>query len=255
MSELPDTTCFEGALRDGSAATFASQAFFHGCISITAWRSDEVQRLLPEPLVLAENRSRSPDLHPVAFLFGEQRYGATIFGGLTLPTPIVYQEFTMAVPFVRHRGGRFLHTFLPRMVCSYFPATWVGNTHYGFGKRMGQMRWEGRIFAVCDATGELWLHAHVEELPPSAATARSFERARALFALPVVGIRSDGRHVSSYWDFDVRAAQVRPVDAMVTIDAPFATGLLPGEHADVPGGSFAVDGLVWRLSWPGHCQF
>lgn len=214
-----------------------------------------MQRLLPASLVLAENRSRSRDLHPVVFLFGEQRHGATIFGGVTVPTPVVYGEFTMAVPFVRHRGGRFLHTYLPRMVCSYFPATWVGNAYYGFGKRMGSMGWEGRIFAVCDEAGALWFHAHVGEHAPDSASPRSMEALRSLFALPVVGIRSDGRYVSSYWDFDFAAAQVRPIDVLLTIDAPFAAGLVPGDHGGFPGGSFAVDGLVWRLSWPANCQF
>src|SRR5882724_1686714 len=120
---------------DAAGNRFVGQARFSGCIAFTNWRRAEVEAFLPPELQLATN-AVAADLHPVVFVFGDQAAGAILFAGFTVPTGAAYQELAIVVPFVRYRGGRHLHSYVPRMYSSYFPAVWHGNAHYGFSKEM-----------------------------------------------------------------------------------------------------------------------
>ena len=124
---------------DTAGGSFAAEATFNGCIAFFNWARKEVERLLPPDLELAVNRSAAPDLHPVSLVFGDQTEGAWIVAGRRLPLDFNYQELTLAVPFVKHRQGRYLHTYVPRIYSSNWPAVWDGNVNYGLGKRMGTM--------------------------------------------------------------------------------------------------------------------
>jgi hypothetical protein len=250
--DLLDPRSFDGVVqRAGASARMASQAAFHGCAVATAWPREEVAALLPDRLTLAPSRGASTDRHPVVFLFGDQRHGAALYGGVTFPTPVVYEEATLAIPFVRHQDES-LWIYVPRMVCSFAPAMWTGNASYGFRKCMGRVRREGPFYRVTDLAGSPWLEAQVEvaDRAPGEPDRHRFEALRALFDQPVLGFRSDGRPVRSYWQFDAREARVRPADAIVCVLQPFVEGLRPGEHPDLEAGSFEIEGMVWRLSWP-----
>ncbi len=155
---------FPGPCMDAkaSSATFVGQARFNGCIAFCNWPRRDVEALLPKELELAANASSSAAVHPVAFIFGEQTLGATIFAGITLPLGVHYHEFALAIPFVKHRHGRYLHTFIPRMYSSYFPAVWHGNTYYGLAKEMATMWWQGPVFLATASSDALLLHAAVE---------------------------------------------------------------------------------------------
>src|SRR5215468_7354552 len=155
---------FAGSCADRNTFTgsFVGQAAFNGCIAFCNWRREDVARVLPAELELAANTSPAPEWHPVVFIFGEQTEGATIFAGLTFPMGISYHEFAVAIPFVKHRRGRNLHTFVPRMYSSFFPATWAGNAHYGLAKEMASMRQQGPLFDVTTPDGTQLLHASVE---------------------------------------------------------------------------------------------
>src|SRR5262245_50922230 len=253
-----DRSVFRGPCIDVEAfrGSFVGKALFNGCIVFCNWPRDAVAKLLPEDLELAGNASAMPQLHPVAFVFGDQTDGRTLYAGTSVRVGAAYQEFTLAVPFVRHAGGRFLHTYLPRMVSSYFPATWSGNFYYGFPKRMGRMWWEGPIFLMTDDEGRLLLHAQVEAAGAwrPGAEVVELDRIRAVFGLPVLGRKAAGRYVSSYFHWDFAEARARPIDALISIDSPFAARLELGSHADVPSASFRVEGMAWRLSWPGPCR-
>jgi hypothetical protein len=252
---------FPGPCLDVNAFTgsFVGQATFNGCIAFCNWRREDVAAVLPAELELAENTSFAPEWHPVAFVFGEQTEGATIFGGITFPLDLNYYELAFAIPFVKHRRGHNLHTFVPRMYSTFFPATWAGNAHYGLGKEMAIMRWQGPLFVISTADGALAFHASVEsagewtsdpciELP-------NFAAAQAAFALPVVGRRTDGTYVTSYFGWDFSAARVRPAQAWLSIDAPLIEGLAPRSCSTVTSATFEVQRLIWRLSWPVPCGF
>jgi hypothetical protein len=242
-----------------SSGSYAGQAHFNGCIAFSNWLKEEVAAVLPDELELAVNTSAAPGLHPVAFIFGEQTEGATIFGGVTFPMGVNYHELAFAIPFVKHRRGRYLHTFVPRMYSSFFPATWAGNAHYGLGKEMGTMRWEGPLFAVATAEGTPVFHASIEPVGEWEAGPRcdlpNFAAMRAVFALPVVGRRTDGTYVTSYFGWDFGAARVRPARAALSINAGLAQGVNPHSCATVSSGTFEVRRMIWRLSWPVSCRF
>lgn len=252
---------FPGPCVDVNAFTgsFVGQADFNGCIAFCNWRKEDVAAVLPVELELAVNTSFAPELHPVAFIFGEQTEGATIFGGVTFPMGVNYHEFALAIPFVKHRRGRNLHTFVPRMYSSFFPATWAGNAHYGLAKEMATMRWQGPLFVIATPDGTMVLHASVEPAGDWAAGPRcelpNFAAMQAVFALPVVGRRTDGTYVASYFGWDFSAARVRPARATLSIDTALVEGLAPRWCATVASGTFEVQRMIWRLSWPISCRF
>jgi hypothetical protein len=242
-----------------SSVTFAGQARFNGCIVFCNWPRRDVAALLPKELELAANASASAAVHPVAFIFGEQTVGTMIFAGITLPMGVHYHEFAMAIPFVKHRRGQYLHTFIPRMYSSYFPAVWHGNTYYGLAKEMAAMWWQGPVFLATASSHALLLHAAVESSGSwsqgCSCELSNFQAAQAIFALPVVGRKADGTYISCYFGWDFGEAVVRPADACVSIDAALVDGLGPRRCHDVSCGTFEVRGMLWRLSWPAACRF
>jgi hypothetical protein len=252
-------SAFAGPVIDVDAAgtRFAGQARFSGCIAFTNWPRAEVEALLPPELELAPN-TMAVDLHPVVFVFGDQADGALLFAGVTLPTGVTYQELGIVVPFVRQRGGQHLHSYVPRMYSSYFPAVWHGNAHYGFSKETAVMRWQGPVFLATREDGSLILHADTEPTgswsPGARCEAPNFAAMRSVFALPVIGRRDDRSYVGSYFGWDFRETQVRPSDSCVSIDAAFLPGLRPGLRHDTASGTFEVRDMIWRLSWPGPCR-
>ena len=243
---------FEGRVSRAERITFVGQAVFNGCIATCGWPRPAVERLLPPELTLAPNRSDISGLHPVVFVFGDQTRGAIRFGGFTVPTGIEYQEFALAIPFVRRASSGLLYTYLPRMYSSYLPATLSGNLHYGFAKRMAEMGSEGPIWVLRDLEDGLVFHARVEidEREPAPVDLPNFAGMRGAFSLPILGKRQGVGLVTSYFDWGFDRARVRLADAVMSVDSPFVTGLERGTYAGVDRGCFDVRGMLWRLSWP-----
>jgi len=239
--------------------SFVSQARFNGCIAASNWARGDVERLLPPELALAANVSSTPDRHPVLFVFGDLSDGAVIAGGRVIPLGIAYQEFALAIPFVRHRRGNHLHTYVPRMYSSYLPAVWSGNVNYGLAKRSATMRWQGPFFVLTTDAGSLVLHIAVETQQDwsraSSCPLPEFGAMREIFSMPVVGRKGSGAYVCSYFGWDFEDALLRLVDSSISIDGPVVENLLPRRCPDVPGGTFEVRGMIWRLSWPSRCRF
>jgi hypothetical protein len=256
---FPSRAAFAEPTLDARAATvpFVSQARLNGCIVLSNWERGEVEKLLPCDLALGTNTSPTPDLHPVAFVFGGLSDGATIFGGVTFFTGIAYQEFAMAIPFVKHRRGAHLHTYIPRMYSSYFPPTWSGNTYYGFAKEIARLGWQGPIFVITSDGERLLLHASVESaggwVQGDACDLEDFVEMREMFALPILGRKANGSYVGSHFGWDFADALVRPASACISIDAPLVACLTPRRWHAV--GAFEVHGMLWRLSWPFPCEF
>jgi hypothetical protein len=244
---------------DEAGISFAAESTFNGHIAVFHWTREEVTRLLPPDLELAVNPLSGPEVHPVALVFGDQTEGAWIVGGRRLPLGFAYQELALAIPFVRRRGGRYLHVHVPRMYSSYFPVVWNGNAQYGLGKRMGRMTIEGPFFVLTDGDGTLLLHAAVEPrggwVPGPACGWPNFAAVREMIALPFVGRTARGIYTCSYFGWDFAGAQVRPVDCSVSFDAPIVDGLTSRWCYDTDMASFEVRGMAWRLTWPMACRF
>ncbi len=121
------------------------------------------------------------------------------------------------------------------------------------------MWWQGPIFLITGKNDILLLHAAVEAQggwsPGRTCALVNFEATRRIFTLPIVGRKSDGTYVSSYFGWHFDEAAVKPADACISIDAPLVDGLAPRRCYDVSGGTFEVRGMLWRLSWPSSCRF
>jgi len=260
MASILSRRAFPGPALDVVAAggSFVGQATFRGAVVCCLRPRAEVAALLPPELTLAANVSADPELHPIVFVLGEQTEGATIVGGRSVPLGIRYGEFALAVPFVHWGGGTHLNTWIPAMVSGYGPATWSGNALYGFSKRMGDVRRDGPFLLVTSEQGALLLHAMLEAHGAWAAVRDGEPPAlafvREVFALPVVGRRADGVWACSYFDWDFGAARLRPADACVSVAQPIVTGLPLGDYHDATTGTFEVEGMRWRLTWPMPCR-
>jgi hypothetical protein len=259
MEEFLGKDSFLGPCIDTSSPTFVGQADFNGCIAFCNWSREDVARVLPAELELAVNTSATPELHPLVLIFGEHTQGATIFGGVTFPTGVRYHEFGMAVPFVKHRRGRHLHTFVPFMCSSFFPATWAGNVHYGFSKAMATMWWEGALFIMTKPDGALLLHAAVEPagdwVPGAHCDLPNFAGMRSIFAMPVLGRKQDGTYVQSYFGWDYSMASVRSMWASVSTETTLIQGLAQRTCTSLRSATFEVQRMTWRLSWPESYRF
>lgn len=215
--------------------------------------------MLPPELELAPNRSSTPELHPVLLILGEQTEGAWIVADRVLPLGLRYHEVAVAIPFVKHRRGRYLHTHVPRMYSSSPPANWNGNANYGLAKRMATMTARSAFRIVTDEEGRLLLHSLVEPRGPwrtiDDAPGVPLRAMRDAVALPVVGRTAAGTYVTSYFQWDFDGAVARPVACDVSIDAELADGLGPRACRAEAEGAFEVRGMGWRLSWPLPCRF
>jgi hypothetical protein len=234
---------------------FVGDACFSGCIAFVRWPRTDLERLLPPRLELAPPVSDSCTEHPVAFVFGHQRKAAIKFAGFRLPMNVDFGEFAMTIPFVRHRGGQSLHTYVPRMLSSYFPAVWDGCIRYGYRKELAAMRWQGDTYLMTDANDALLFHAVREargDWLPGASTEELTAPLHAAFALPIVACKPDGRLVCAYWGWDLRDASVRAAACRVSIDGPLLAGLAPeaSHHSDL---TIDVRAMSWQLSLPFPC--
>jgi hypothetical protein len=118
----------------------------------------------------------------------------------------------------------------------------------------GRMRWEGTAFLMMSDADELWFHAQIEPRGPWVSCATDtplcLDALRAMFALPIIGRRSDGAFVISSFDWRFGQARVRPIDAALSVDQPFVPGLVPGCHYGDSAHSVEVRGMQWWLGWP-----
>jgi hypothetical protein len=255
MEPFLDRSAFAAADPDdrGTDRPLVGRASFNGVVVFANWSREEATAVLAEDLELARN-AVAPTRHPLAFIIGEQTRGALTYGPFTIATGIGYHEVGVAVPFVRHRRDAGLHTYIPRMYSSFFPAVWNGNTHYGFGKELGHMERDGGGIVVHGGDGRPRLRLEVEATGGWVAgrdcLLPNFAAMRAIFALPVIGRQADGRYVRSRFHWSFEEASVRPARVKLAIEASLGPGLDPRSCPTVPGGAFDVRAMVWRLSWP-----
>jgi hypothetical protein len=227
---------------------------FSGCLAVSNWSRGAVAALLPEELELARCVGTPAVDHPDVLIFSEQTEGGPIFAGINIPLGTRYHELGVAIPFVRYEGGTSLHTFMLRMYSSFFPTVVNGNVFYGYAKELATLTRDGPLFRLTDPAGVLLLHAVVE---PAAAwesadtcVLPNFDAFREMFTLPIIGLRSGGTYVTSYFDWDFSDAEVRPARAAIVIDQPLARHCDPQRSVTLADGTFEVDGLRWRVTWP-----
>ena len=260
MEPVLGRSAFPGpAIELGAAgATFAGEATFDGCVAIAHWPRADVEGLLPAELELAANASPRAGMHPVVFAFGHQAEGSWIWGGFTLPIGLEYFEFLIGFPFVKHRRGHLLHTYIPRMYAGNPASVGDGNARYGLSKQLADMRWWGSTFVLTTPEGGLLFHAVVETDDGAGAPDAAPRAVRAIaeiFSLPVLGRKETGDLVSSYFGWELDAAIVQRAQVCLTIDAPIVPGLEPRVFHAALDGAIRVGQMKWKLSWPMRCRF
>jgi hypothetical protein len=240
--------------RFADLARFAGVARFDGCVVVARLRRDRVAAMLPDDLELPSAGPVRGDEHPVIFALGQQRDTAFVVAGRRIPFPVRYGEFAVAVPCVRHRRRRDLYTYVPRMVSSYFPATWTGNEYYGLGKQMGHVVRDAGLILLTDEADRLSLHVVCEPrgswLATPVAQQPLLAEVRSAFSLQVAGRKASGSWIGCRFDWDFACAQVRSIDSALVVDRLFVPGLAPGCYGGVAAHSFEVRNMHWGLSWP-----
>lgn len=239
-------------------ADWVGEAVFNGHIAVWSWPADEVRPLLPPGFELAlppREHWSGDDRHPLIFVHGEQTRGANFFAGIPIRSGLAYHEAGIMIPFVCRARGSGLSTVVPRMYADFFPPVWHDEAYYGLGKQLVRFRREGPL-RLCLSDERLLLELSAEPRGKwgSAATwdGAALALVRTAASLPVVGRTSDGSFVGSHFCWDFRSARLRPADSLVTIHA----GVLEPVHErtcpDVAEGTVEVEGMIWRLGWPGR---
>lgn len=236
-------------------ATDAGHARFDGCLTAIELPRSEAAVLLPPELALAA-RADGGETHPLIVLFGQHVECAMVAGGLLVPTGLRYWELCFAIPYVVRDGGRYLHTYVPRMCSSVAMAVWNGNARFGFAKRLADMRWEGDLFVATAEDGRLCWHAAVQRDGAWARTAPAGLAALAdALALPIAGRRDDGSWVESYFRLGFGDALLCPARAVAWFDDEILPGLAARVGYAPAGAALAMQGMTWRLTHPLRCRW
>ncbi len=230
---------------DPQRARFVGQAHFDGGIAVFQRPRAEIERLLPSGLALAW--STRPDLHPVVYVFGEQREGTVIFAGRPIALGIRYPEVALAVPFVRGSASRYLHTWMAYMATSHEAAAWSGTRLYGYTKELARLEHDSEGFRVLDLDGDCRVQARVGARGDAPPGLDALETIREMFRLPIVGQNGTGL-VGSFFDWSFAEAEVRAIEVTLEWSRPPLAGLAAGTWtADA---AFGVRRMGWRVSWP-----
>lgn len=239
-------------------ADWVGEAVFNGHIAVWSWPADDVRPLLPPGLELAPpppEHGTPAGRHPLIFVHGEQTRGANFFAGIPIRSGLAYHEAGIMIPFVRRVNGSALSTAVPRMYADFFPPVWHDEAYYGLGKQLVRFRSEGPL-RLCLSDERLLLELSAEPRGDwrSAATwdGAALALVRTASSLPVVGRTSDGSFVGSHFCWDFRPARLRPADSLVTIHQGVLELLQPRMCPDVDEGTIEVEGMIWRLGWPGR---
>ena len=245
---------YTGPSIDAAAAspTYVVQSRFSGGVMVAMVPRADVARMLPPDIDLAEPVASAQDTHPLVVVVGTHRDCAALVAGRAVGTAPDYRELIIAVPYVRRRGGRWLHVCVPSAHSDAAITVWNGNVHYGFAKRAARFRWQDDLLLVTSDDGALACHGAFVERPAAGGGPEppdGFAHLRAAMTLPTLGQRAGAGPVSAYFDWRIAAGRVRPAQAYLALDQPIGT-LAPCEWQAAPGGAFAVADLWWRLSWP-----
>lgn len=230
----------------------AGDARFSGVIARVLLPSAAVAALPPgyEP-----SEAAPPGTCSALILFGEQRHGASIRGGIPLPLSRSFYEFGVILPRVRRAGAAQAdRACVLRMASSYRAVVSVGNREYGFRKSLAHVEASEGWFAMSDAAGHLQFCGQAQ---PSGAWGRLrasngpiTEELDGLRDRAVIGCRVEGTVVESRFEWDFSAALVRPVGARLTIDPALGLTATAWSCETAPGEAVEVQSMTWGLSWP-----
>jgi len=239
-------------------ATAGGEATYHGNLVFTNLDRPLVQAVLPPELKLAPN-SAAPGLHPVIYLYGRP----TDTKWIVADTPILigpnYQELMLLVPFVQESTGSMWHNYVVRMYLDDANAIWIGNLFFAYAKEWGTSQESGTEVTEF-AAGSAKFHANIQPTGPwepsaqAEATMPNYQAIQTILAMPIVGRRSSGQLVCSYFELNYANATVAPVQSSHEFLEPFVPGMSGwvglGTVSSVVNGAVAVRDLNWRIKQP-----
>jgi hypothetical protein len=232
---------------------------------------DRVAELLPSGFQLAPRKTtRTPNVHPVILLFGDQTDGASVLPVVPLlpvvppqPSGVHYSEMILAVPFVRKTGGSGWHTYIIRMYLDNQVAVAAGLA-YGYQKEPAWIEWTGdyaRIWNSNPLDGQDLLEGNFSwgaqwyDGNDALQTIPNFQDMVNIMTTRLLGRTGSGpgsQSICSHFEWNLDQAKVARAETSYTMKAPFRsgmsawTGLSPFEN--VNDGAVVVRGMRWRLA-------
>ncbi len=243
--------------------TMGGSAIYEGRIVVSNQLRSQVEAVLPSDLQLAANTSTTPDVHPVMLIFGHQtKTGWVLPGGFEPPVGDDYSELILMIPFVQRLGRQKLHNYMVRIYLNDHWALVVGNWWYGLQKIDAGFAETPNSFEVFDGLGAQlfgltitssgnWIASDDAQM-----NLANYQDLLTIIDMPVLGTLSwtpADQHVCTYFDWQVAAAEVRPIATRHKYAKAFAAGLdnwVGTEFSSVLDGAFEVRGLKWMLRMP-----
>jgi hypothetical protein len=239
-------------------ATTGGEATYHGNIVFTNLDRALVEAVLPPELKLASN-SVAPALHPVAYLYGRPTNTHWIIADTPILVGPNYQELMLLVPFVQASAGTRWHTYVVRMYLDDWNAIGIGNLFFAYAKEWGTSQESGTEVTETVA-GSRHFHADIQPtgpwLPNAAADAAipNYQAIKTILGMPIVGRRSNGTLVCSYFEMRYDSVTVAPVQSRHEFLQPFTPGMggwiQLGTLSSVANGAIAIRDLNWRIRQP-----
>ena len=252
-----------------SDANTGGQSTYHGRVVFTNIARNIVEGVLPKDLRLAENRSPTPGLHPVVYLYGHQAKTTYVVKGQEIQIDTPYQELILLIPFVQLVDHEKWHNYVVRMYLNNRVARDIGNAYYGYAKRKATFEENFTEFTVLvGGRPAPAFQATVETLGPwqtskdAEGTLPHYRDIQTIFEMPVVGMHEvSGNPVCSYFEWKYDATEVAPVRSQHRFLRPFTRDMESwptlGSLISVADGAIAIQKLQWRLKFPPDysCEF
>jgi hypothetical protein len=252
---------FDGQPIPSPGVTTGGQATYIGVLTFTNINRDRVAALLPSGFQLAPRKTtRTPNVHPVLLLFGDQTDGASVLPGVPLqPSGFHYSEMIFAVPFVQKTGQPGWHTFIVRMYLDNIPTTLAGLA-FGYQKEHAWIEWTGDYARIWKSSllgdqdlleGNFSWGAQWYDANDALQTIPNFQDMVNIMTTRLLG-QTGGNLVCSHFEWNLDQAKVARAETSYTMTAPFRSGMgaWPGlsPFKNVKDGAVVVRGLRWSLA-------
>jgi hypothetical protein len=241
--------------------TTGGQATYIGVLTFTNIDRDRVAELLPSGFQLAPRKTtRTPNVHPVILLFGDQTDGASVLPVVPpQPSGFHYSEMIFAVPFVQQTGQPGWHTFIVRMYLDNI-ATTIAGLAFGYQKEHAWIEWTGDYARIWNSNpldgheileGNFSWGAQWYDGNDALQTIPNFQDMVNIMTTRLLG-RTGGNSICSHFEWNLDQAKVARAKTSYTMKAPFRSGMSawPGlpPFKNVKDGAVVVRGMRWRLA-------
>jgi len=231
---------------------------------VASWPTSVVQSLLPAGVELAPQTVAPPGEHPVFFGFGKQE-NATLTYFRWLPFfPLNYLELLVGIPAVRRKSFGICpydepYMYIARLYLNRFIPVLGGVLFWGFPKMLARMQRTPTHYAVETLKGGTPLIS-LDSTPTGpfipALNNQSFAFLGGLLGQRLLqkSLEGHGPLLSATMTWRLANAELRPLDAKMTISESFLPGLPTGSFTSTgidvnPLGAFELR-TRWRLSLP-----